>query len=592
MIDELIDTIARRYDLRRHRALLESIWQQERWFDTPHQRRAAEIARDALAEAGVADAHVAPYPADGRTRFQDWTTRMAWECPAAQLRLDDEVLADRATTPCATVAWSGPLAETTAGVVDVDAIEQVTPDLIDGKFVLTAKIAQQAKLRLLGARPVAVVSDFLGSNRGYDEHTTRWCNAWADEPGGWYVRRQDRVLPGFCITPATGRRLRAALAADPNLRLTGFCNSRLYDGECSNLTAVVPGRDPGAEIWLLGHTAEEGAHDNCSGVSAYVTAACLLHQLIDDGTLPRPRCGIRIIGGEECLGTLAFVTGHEPLRRRALAGFSADGVGDSSESDRPFYAHYGPFSAPSFGWGLAGAIGRRLVDRYAGRYYLDYQYDPGTADHMIADPNCGIPAQWLGMHGSSTGYHSSADTPAICPDESRAANAQLIAAWAYTMANLDDAAATALLPDVTAWIDTHLLIDGDDDPARLRRWVAGGMLRHAIRLGASASVVEPAAARYAGPDAAPLPGLSDDGPRYRRTTWGTCTFETLPADRKQGLGRWQGWLAAALFWTDGQRTVPAIERLARAEAGRIPEGGLEPVFETLVEAGLARRWNT
>ena len=36
MIDALIDTIDAAYDTRRHRDLLEALWQQERWFDTPH----------------------------------------------------------------------------------------------------------------------------------------------------------------------------------------------------------------------------------------------------------------------------------------------------------------------------------------------------------------------------------------------------------------------------------------------------------------------------------------------------------------------------------------------------------------------------
>src|ERR1035437_5785866 len=110
MLASLIQNIASAYQARRHRKLLEDLWRQEGWFDTPHQEDAARVLRDAMHAAGLDDVRLSPFPADGKTRYQDWITHMAWHCPAAQLRLPDgHVLADRQKTPLAVVNWSAPL---------------------------------------------------------------------------------------------------------------------------------------------------------------------------------------------------------------------------------------------------------------------------------------------------------------------------------------------------------------------------------------------------------------------------------------------------------------------------------------------------
>jgi hypothetical protein len=161
----------------------------------------------------------------------------------------------------------------------------------------------------------------------------------------------------------------------------------------------------------------------------------------------------------------------------------------------------------------------------------------------------------------------------------------LAAAWAYTMANMDAEAAGALIPAAAGWVEQNLLRDGEDDRALLARWAAGQVFRDLGRWGIDAEVYEASASLYTPADAPPLPGLPTDGPLYRRTVWGNCTFETLPPERRRGLTRWSSWVTAGLYWTDGIRPLPAVERLARAETGAKPGAGLEKAFETCVEAG-------
>jgi len=590
MLRSLIDILDRAYQPRRHRDLLVALWEQERWFDTHHQRVAAEIERDTLTEAGLSGVRLATYPCDGETRYQDWIMHRAWDGPSARLVADDgTVLADRSECPASVVYWSGSLASGAAPavgeVVDGDALATIAREAVNGKFVLTAKPPLEMKHRLLGTSPLAVVSDFLGQGRGYTEHTTRWCNTWSDGPDGWYFHAGDQAMTGFCLSPARGKWLRQRLAAEPSLKLGGFCDARLYEGLGQNVTAVLEGADPSREIWLYGHACEQGAHDNVSGVTVLVESLRLLNELIASGRLPKPRHSIRMIATEECVGMVAFATLHDDLRRRALAGMNVDGAGDAADAERPYVAHYGPLSHPSFGWAVAALIGATLQEEAGDAWHFRTRRFVPSADDMIADPHCGIPAIWLGTGGASTGYHSSADTPEVCTDDSLRCNTLLAAAWAYAMASLDGRSAAQLVGPATEWIGNCVLRDGNDDPALLSRWVAGRGLRSMARWGIHQSVYEPFAAEYASPDAEPLPGLPSGGPRYARTVWGTCTFETLPVERRKGLSRWSSWINTGLYWSNGEMPLPAVERLARAETGAAPDASLEQGFDACVEAG-------
>jgi hypothetical protein len=236
---------------------------------------------------------------------------------------------------------------------------------------------------------------------------------------------------------------------------------------------------------------------------------------------------------------------------------------------------------------VAGAIGGVLREQSGGAYHLENQYLPPAADDMIADPNCGTPTLWLGRGKDAVGYHSSRDTPEVCDGVSLRANCLLAAAWAYVMASLSRPLARLLAAPAVRWIDEHILPAKGEDASRLRRWVAGRMLRDLGRWDVPAAVYEPHAARYCPAAAGPLDGLPHAGPRLIRHTWGTCTFETLPPERARDFSRWSLRQAVALYWNHGPWPLAAVERLTRAECGLIPEGGLLPLAEACVQAGLA-----
>jgi hypothetical protein len=226
----------------------------------------------------------------------------------------------------------------------------------------------------------------------------------------------------------------------------------------------------------------------------------------------------------------------------------------------------------------------------AGSYRVEQMAAVLTADDMIADPLCGIPSLWVGHDGkSSPGYHSDADTPAVCTDESLRNNTLLPAVWAYAMANMDDALAATLVEPARAWLRKNLAKEGEGDAETLTRWAAGKCLRDLQRLGASPAVFFAAADTFAAADAPPLPNLPTGGPRYSRLLWGTYTMESLPLAQRGSCSRWNTRQIAASFWADGRNSLEAVTRLAKAEVGNVTAEALQAFFETAVAAGIAVR---
>jgi Zn-dependent M28 family amino/carboxypeptidase len=77
-------------------------------------------------------------------------------------------------------------------------------------------------------------------------------------------------------------------------------------------------------VLTLGHTSEQGAEDNATGVAATLEALDTLGRLIAEGKLPRPKRGIRILSMGEMYGSMHYVQ-HNPERiRRTVAAMCVD----------------------------------------------------------------------------------------------------------------------------------------------------------------------------------------------------------------------------------------------------------------------------
>jgi Zn-dependent M28 family amino/carboxypeptidase len=89
------------------------------------------------------------------------------------------------------------------------------------------------------------------------------------------------------------------------------------------VTGVIAGTGP-EEVLTLGHTSEQGAEDNATGVAATLQALTTLQRLIAAGTLPKPKRSIRVLSMGEMYGSMHYVQ-HNPERiRRTVAAMCVD----------------------------------------------------------------------------------------------------------------------------------------------------------------------------------------------------------------------------------------------------------------------------
>src|SRR5436189_6438978 len=101
-------------------------------------------------------------------------------------------------------------------------------------------------------------------------------------------------------------------------------DSRYYSGIYPYVTGVIAGTSPEEEVLTLGHTSEQGAHDNATGVAAMVESLATLNRLISAGKFSRPRRSIRILAMGELYGSMHYLATHPDRSRNTLAALCHD----------------------------------------------------------------------------------------------------------------------------------------------------------------------------------------------------------------------------------------------------------------------------
>ncbi|MBM3791235.1 MAG: hypothetical protein FJW35_12930, partial [Acidobacteria bacterium] len=98
----------------------------------------------------------------------------------------------------------------------------------------------------------------------------------------------------FQIPPREGEYLKRRLLAGQNIKVRAQVESETVKYDLQDLTCHIPGTDPDAgEIIFSAHLFEgyvkQGGNDNISGCAAILETARVLHTLIQEGRIPRPR---------------------------------------------------------------------------------------------------------------------------------------------------------------------------------------------------------------------------------------------------------------------------------------------------------------
>src|SRR5207302_11192618 len=121
-----------------------------------------------------------------------------------------------------------------------------------------------------------------------------------------------------------------------------------YNGVYPYVTGVIPGTGS-EEVLTLGHSSEQGAEDNATGVAAMLESLATLNRLIASGKLPRPKRSIRLFIMGELYGSMHYIQTHPERMRRTVAALCTDTPAASYDLAGTEYTFYmNPHVAKSY----------------------------------------------------------------------------------------------------------------------------------------------------------------------------------------------------------------------------------------------------
>jgi hypothetical protein len=417
------------------------VYSTDRWFNFEKFGETAEYLKGAMQQMGLGRVEIGLPPADGVTQAGFWTMPLAWDVKEARLEIIDpalpassRVLCDYQKVPTALGEWSGstPPGGITAEVVEVKPWppDKIATMDLRGKLALTDENPAEIKWALVKAGALGAIN--ASTENPSLQDARQWMNAWGDY--GWAFIKGSTPLLCFSITPREARRVRMLLAQRGVVRVRAIVDSRYYSGVYPYTTGVIPGSGS-EEVLALGHTSEEGAGDNASGVAALMEAMATLNRLIMAGKLPKPKRSIRILAMPEMYGSMYYIKTHPERIHHTIAALCLDtpaGKYDLAGSIYTFYLNPGVASS------YTDAFILKVADEYFSRIKRPWRWHPfatGT-DSYLGDPTIGVPTVWAySGNDVNTPHHSSADTPDRVDPKSLRDLSTVSAAYLYYLAN-------------------------------------------------------------------------------------------------------------------------------------------------------------
>jgi len=431
----------------------------------------------------------------------------------------------------------------------------------------------------------------------------------------------------FSITPRQATYVRSLLKGHEKVVMRATVSSHYYNGKYPYVMGVVPGSDEnGEEVLTLGHMAEQGAHDNATGVAAMVEALAAIQRLIESGKLPQPKRTIRMIALGELYGTMHYITQNRERMKRTVGAMCLDTPAGPYEAAGTEYTfHMNPDVARSYTDSLVVRVAGSYFDRKRPRRLWHWDaYATGT-DNFLGEPEIGVPTAWPYSGSGTHSHHNSADTADTVDERSLRDLSVVTAAYLYALATAGEEEAL-WLADVgltrgyegvlasyeSAFKDLSNATTKDDLSSALDRGLRrinyqAGRERQAIesverlapsdRRAAVRNAVAPHASRLKEFSAeqqerlrasakqrataleisgAVKPEQPSD-PRLaaaekivvRRKRPGTITLDDLPVAEREGYpaAAWWGPPVSALFWCDGKRNLAEVIELTQLELG-------------------------
>jgi hypothetical protein len=609
---------------------MQHVYSTDRWFTYPKFRETAEFLRKTMEDIGLKNVELLGAPADGTSQAGFWTMPLAWDARSARLEIVDPpvpaeqaILADFQKVPASLGMWSGstPPEGVTAEVVELKETDPATIAQmpLKGKLVLTNRNPADFKWALVRAEAIGAINAFTENPKLEDGR--QWINAWGDN--GWAFTKGSTPLLSFSITPRQAALVRKLLAERGVVRMKATVDSRYYSGVYPYVTGVIPGTGS-EEVLTLGHSSEQGAEDNATGVATMLESLATLNRLITSGKLPRPKRSIRLFIMGELYGSMHYIETHPDRMRHTVAALTMDTPAASYDLAGTEYTFYmNPHVAKSY----TDAFILRVAAEYfpqVKRPWHEHAFMSGT-DTYLSEPTVKVPTVW-GYSGSGVEtHHNSEDTPDRVDPRSLRDVATVNAAYLYYLANAGEPEAMWLaelsqtrgyeqiLGSAAASLDrvpteneasglARLLQDAIDriaysvdretqsvlsvlrlvpeqrrgEAAKTLAFLVDGLrrfgeeqtgrARHAI----DRRALELGLKTPVKPIAASDPQLKEAAKIVvRRKRFGTLPLDEIPPDQREGYpsGAWEGVPTIALYWCDGHRNLAEVIHLTRMELG-------------------------
>jgi len=603
---------------------MRSVYSTDRWFTFPKFQETAQYLQHAMTEAGLQNVELLGAPADGVTQAGYWTEPLAWDVKQARLELTDpdvpeefRVLADREKVPTSLGMWSGP---TPAGGVAAQVVEWNPKGEMRGKLVLTKQNPANIKWDLVKKGVLGAINTFT-ENPGLKDGR-QWINAWGDN--GWAFTKGSTPLLCFSITPRQSEYVRKMLAAGRTVNARATVDSRYFSGVYPYVTGVIAGDGSDEEVLTLGHSSEQGAQDNATGVAAMLESLATIHRLIASGRLPRPKRAIRLLLMGEMYGSMHYVMTHPERISRTVAAMTVDTPAAPYDLAGTEYTWYmNPHVAKSYTDAFVLHVSQLYFPQVQRPWHW-HEFMSGT-DTYLAEPTVGIPTVWPYSGTGVVSHHNSEDKPEKVDWRSLRDVATMNATYLYYLANagepearwLAELAATRgydqILSNTSPFLDrtfaaktgeelAHALARGLDkinysvdresqsvlSVLRLVPDSRRGAVRAQIttlvkrlesygqdqsgrlRAVADERAAQIGMARPVQPLVAPDPQMAEAAHIIvKRKRFGTIPLDEIHPDDREGFpsGAWDGTVIAALYWCDGYRNLADVIRLTRDELG-------------------------
>jgi hypothetical protein len=419
------------------------VYSTDRWFTFPKFQQTAEYLKQAMTDAGLQKVELLGAPADGVTQAGYWTEPMAWDAKQARLELIGEdvpaefrVLADYEKVPTSLGMWSGP---TPAGGITAEIVEWNEKSDVRGKLVLTRQNPANIKWALVKKGVLGAINTFTENPELQDGR--QWVNAWGDN--GWAFTKGSAPLICFSITPRQAGFVRKLLAEGRPVRAHALVDTRYYAGVYPYVTGVIPGSGSEEEVLTLGHSSEQGAQDNATGVAAMLESLATLNRLIAERKLPRPKRSIRVLLMGEMYGSMHYMSTHMDRARNTVAAMCVDTPAAPYNLAGTEYTFYmNPHVAKSYTDAFVLHVAELYLSKVERPWHW-HEFMSGT-DTYLAEPTVGIPTVWPYSGTGIVSHHNSEDKADQVDPRSLRDLAILNATYLYYLANAGEREATWL----------------------------------------------------------------------------------------------------------------------------------------------------